>query len=141
MNKEEIRIGNLIAFDDGSTDIVIVKGIYYGQDLWFIDWILHSGNGGFKNGDSIFIDFKPIPITEDWLLNFGFKKNYDWAKQLSAEYKYGGHGVTFYNGVYSFWCGDKFSIQIIHVHQLQNIYFALTGEELTIKSQIHSQTS
>lgn len=30
-------------------------------------------------------------------------------------------------------CYKEYNIEIKYVHQLQNLYFALTGEELTIK--------
>ena len=62
----------------------------------------------------------PVPLTEEWLLKFGFKKAYETYYQ----YK-------------DFILNDKFimmdidiTIQLKHVHQLQNLYFALTGEEL-----------
>lgn len=71
---------------------------------------------------------KPIPLTEEWLLRFGFEKDSNGyfyhksfhigiAKQHDDIFHlYKGHG-----------CVD---IKIINVHQLQNLYFALTGEEL-----------
>jgi hypothetical protein len=56
--------------------------------------------------------YKPILLTEEWLLKFGFVKdkltNYDW-----------------YKGDFEICIHD-----IKHVHQLQNLYHALTGEEL-----------
>ncbi len=90
---------------------------------------------------------EPIPISEKWLLRFGFEA----MSKANAHYfinypnpnigEYQIHlcplserwGVAF---------GDKLmgkersyisETYIKHVHQLQNLYFALTGEELTIK--------
>lgn len=74
-------------------------------------------------------DFEPIPLTEEWLLKFGFEFD----------------TITFSKGLLMFspssnwdksavWYGTlthgRISIEMKYVHQLQNLYFALTGEEL-----------
>jgi hypothetical protein len=79
--------------------------------------------------------YQPIPLTEDWLLKFGFellcRKSPDGYKDtiFSMQKPYWtlmqldkGWGVQF-------WQGNKLE----YVHQLQNLYFALTGEELEMK--------
>lgn len=71
-----------------------------------------------------FADFEPIPLTEEWLLKFGYDlitENY---------YAISGHLIWICNDL--FIC-DKNGIILKHVHQLQNLYFALTGCELEIK--------
>ena len=74
---------------------------------------------------------KPIPLTEEWLLNLGFISNpyqdrYE-NKPLHIE-------CDKTKGSLILWCEQlPKSIFIKYVHQLQNLYFALTGEELTIK--------
>ena len=67
--------------------------------------------------------YQPIPLTEEWL----FKLGYD----LISENHYGilGHLIWKIEG--RFYC-DKNGMQLKHVHQLQNLYFALTGSELTV---------
>lgn len=74
--------------------------------------------------------FKPIPLTEEWLLKFGFVNNgqniYDkegWLPYL-RERKFS--DITYYQVFNVADCA------VVYVHQLQNLYFALTGEELTI---------
>jgi hypothetical protein len=69
--------------------------------------------------------YGPIPLDEDWLLKFGFRKamekdNYvtysNSNKRIGVYHNYfimRGHGATFK-----------------YVHQLQNLYFALTETEL-----------
>ena len=64
---------------------------------------------------------KPIPLTEEWLLKFDFDK-YNLGFWCSSDALY-------------FEYGDGRSVEIKYVHSLQNIYFALTGEELTIKNE------
>jgi hypothetical protein len=70
---------------------------------------------------------KPIPLTEEWLLKFGFKKVEGWDDMFYFEI--GNFQVYEYN-VSGFEFND---FDIKHVHQLQNLYYALTNEELTIK--------
>lgn len=81
-------------------------------------------------------EYDPIQLTEEWLLKFGFVKykyghntyrqksfiieegllNYEFRKRISKE--------------------DSLGLAYVkYVHQLQNLYFALTGEELTFKSE------
>lgn len=73
-------------------------------------------------------DIEPIPLTETWLLEFGFKTQ----------------GIRISKDWFYLWYDDKkivFALAEIqeetgaylvmkYVHQLQNLYFALTGEEL-----------
>lgn len=66
----------------------------------------------------------PIPLTEEWLIKFGFKEN-----EFSLVFENGLIGV--YEQDNLFWFDTNTDcIEIKHVHQLQNIYFALTGKEL-----------
>ena len=92
---------------------------------------------------------EPITLTEEWLLKFGFTKNpIAWHKDISyfpkAEFKTLcvtiGQGVLIRCGDLNKWREDDEIISLLNtdiqgplmVHQLQNLYFALTGEELTL---------
>ncbi len=80
---------------------------------------------------------QPIPLTEEWLLDFGYKptpnRSNQWRrrkcsylevlKDYDNQYKVGVDCPTYFQGV---------SKQIKYVHSLQNLVYALTGEELTI---------
>jgi hypothetical protein len=68
---------------------------------------------------------KPIPLTEEILLkNLGFKKSsWGWIK----------NGVNIQKGFTLAFSSNKDSIEIKYLHQLQNLYFALTGQELEFK--------
>jgi hypothetical protein len=83
----------------------------------------------------------PIPLTEEWLLNFGcdkkndrylvFENNSEKSKWFIKRYKENKWSV------YLFVTGHPdFQIHIIrfieHVHQFQNIHLALTGEKLNL---------
>lgn len=95
--------------------------------------------------------YRPIPLTEEWLIKFGFEK-LDHSKEYgkgfvsahgwSAKYSIDGLRMLQPNEK-SNWAENQNSFKIIglndvnlwikHVHSLQNLYFALTNEELTIK--------
>lgn len=70
----------------------------------------------------------PIPLTEEWLEKLGFEKvDNAWINSIalyfdSEEYAYNASYFEYDN-----------LIVIKHVHQLQNLYFALTREELKYK--------
>lgn len=78
---------------------------------------------------------KPIPLTEEWLLKFGFEKSNVYCfgnRKLIIESLMGDRHSCRYriNLNESIWISE-----LHYVHQLQNLYFALTGEELTFKSE------
>ncbi len=73
-------------------------------------------------------NISPIPLTEEWLLRFGIEKMHDgnyWNKKLCIRKDR--------NEFYALY--EQGRIYIQHVHQLQNLYFALTGEELTYERE------
>jgi hypothetical protein len=80
-------------------------------------------------------DVYPIPLTEEWLEKFGFNSKYKsvhmlwnlgnfYINQKSDEDDYGNsipqEQIFYYD----------YTFEIKYVHQLQNLYYALTGEEL-----------
>lgn len=79
-------------------------------------------------------DCQPIKLNEEWIEKFGFKKDYEYfnLKELSIK-------LINDDWVYCFYMYDDYhsvnsAIAIIqHVHDLQNLYFAIKGEELTLK--------
>jgi hypothetical protein len=82
---------------------------------------------------------KPIPITEEWLIKFGWKY-YNGKNDGTLTMDFGCKiDVDFIKGklnIKSHYEGDNLyrETRIYYVHSLQNLYFALTGEELTISS-------
>lgn len=85
-------------------------------------------------------EYKPILLTKKWLLKFGFVKE-------GKEWQIGVHNGPFsglmilqYNILnfrWNFSIGQYSDITLLkYVHQLQNLYFALTGEELTINNEL-----
>ena len=76
-------------------------------------------------------EYKPILLTEEWLLKFGCEK----AKRGFVIDRF---RLT-YNEKYKFWyVVDDSTLSYItkveFVHEWQNVYFVLNGTELTIKT-------
>jgi len=123
-----------------ATELRIGNYIIYNGCLKFNENDVNIINGGNIHKMEQSIDYReeyePIPLTEEWLLRFGFKKD-------TAEHCYMHKG--FPSGIYfvidAEWaiCGDFNECTYIrlpkYVHQLQNLYFALTENELTIKTE------
>lgn len=87
------------------------------------------------------VHFEPIPLTEDWLLKFGWSKNGNEIDTLNQLYDLDQNKIPFtlMSGDIGFWLIENWvsprnlcHIEIKYVHQLQNLCFALTGEELTL---------
>ncbi len=89
-------------------------------------------------------DFKPISLTEEWLFRFGFEKKIDDEDDRFSHFiitdvidivKYENREFTlsFHSGYFSSHSLENvFSFDLKYVHQLQNLYYALTQTELQI---------
>ncbi len=78
-------------------------------------------------------EYVPIPLTEEWLLKLGLV--YDKDEEATFLVPYSFYIVYEVDDDYCIYenVNDTFITSIEYVHQLQNLYFALCGEELTLK--------
>jgi hypothetical protein len=93
--------------------------------------------------DRAFIEeLEPIPLTEEWLLKFNMELTDGFSssrKLYLNNYENDISKITYSpkEGLLRLSNGDTKGTMLIphikYVNQLQNLYFALTGEELTIK--------
>ena len=137
MKAKELRIGNLVTFNYKWDVVCTVKEIRQHSVRVSFDTLPNSMNALTTHPDN----YIPIRLTEEWIINFGFEKTKH------------SHGYDCYiNGVFDFdivspgryWvlaiykdesCTDSLYFahgRLEYVHQLQNLFFVLTGEELTI---------
>jgi len=107
------------------------------KELMLNNWIQFEHNGSIKQRQVAELSleesnkFKPIPLTEEWLLKFGFESDWSGWSHKDVYFELGVSGDKYINMVN----GGEYNhgVPFEHVHQLQNLFFALTGEELTIK--------
>lgn len=134
MKPQELRIGNYIQFNS-TWDIERVYNIV--SNFKWQDELKHQRKVSPEINDVDIKDVRPIPLTEEWLLNFGFKENFKVEVDRGNEKTFLWSKLSFrltiwdnYKLVYDYMGGN---IEIKYVHQLQNLYYALTGSELQIK--------
>jgi hypothetical protein len=120
MKANELRIGNYLQDNVTKTTVKVVELSKDCISTYVIDRSKYPLKDGWK--------LEPIPLTEEWLLRFGFEKR-SIIKQNDSYYLNGKVVWATENGFRYFQNRDI----IKYVHQLQNIYFALTGEELKLK--------
>ena len=93
------------------------------------NWVLEDGE--YKKLKSMWDfddidDFDPIPLTEEILLKCGFERNHYGGLYLLSKFDF---DLT----KEGYFLVDNVRVHCKHLHQLQNLYFALTGTELKIK--------
>ena len=119
----ELMIGNLL---QGEPIMLINQGIYSDGVFAITGYGIHQ----LEEGKPYRAD--PIPLTKEWLVKFGFekiKKGVEYSK-----WKKDGFIFWFDNLMPGITSLGKYDIvRIDRVHELQNLYFALTGNELEIK--------
>jgi len=120
MKAEELRIGNLVLIPYNKSNK---------QEGFYEATISQIGDFGAYIKPE---DYEPILLTEEWLLKFGF----EW-KQIKDLSSYTLPKLELYhyssnNNKIFFEYADG-EVELKYVHQLQNLYWVLCGEELTIK--------
>lgn len=127
MKATDLRIGNLLCASDG----IIVKVVEIQEDGYKTQPIIPIQNYPIFQGDVIKPRL-PIPLTEDWLLRFSEVQVYELSFDLFP-IKFGFIVKNLNGEGYYFYTNGTNAVLLLYVHQLQNFYHALTGEELTIK--------
>lgn len=149
---KNIRIGNIFTSID--MNIFRVDNIYKNDNREYVvqmDVLLSDLGKDCKFSRSIDI-LEPIPLTPKIIGKCGFEEYVDkncWGYKLLIPSKYTIDTAPVYFMVYSDGTFDpsvfnRF-IPIVYLHQLQNIYYDLTGRELPvdmgfIASQTHTHT-
>jgi hypothetical protein len=131
MKANELRIGNWVHDKIGrSCQILEIRGDHYCTKL--------------LNGSKLKYHYhtsSPIPLTEEWLVKLGFEcfcKNTDYEMFCIGYEEDDSHeGIGSYDCDFELnknddgsWHFELSSVDIKYVHQLQNLYFAITGKEL-----------
>lgn len=127
MKAEELRIGNYLKENTGYFGYFQVQKVVEDEYIYS-----ESDMGQCQIGVGL-KGAKPIPLTEEWLIKFGFEREGHFTMRLgkftcSCEEDY----------ISDFCLGDIELFDVIpkYVHQLQNLFYALCGRELTVKDAV-----
>lgn len=134
INPKELRIGNYVQDSEGVLGVIRLVA----SDLVYVNHF-----DGYAIIDPIFgSELNPIPLSEEWLVKFGFEE-LPKTTQHHADMKSNYHCPVLWLNEYTYLASNaktptgylflnNYRIDCKYVHQLQNLYFALTGKELTI---------
>ena len=153
MDAKELRIGNLVEIrfiNEKETSTITGTGYEKDEEIIYYwpkpinDTAIIKGKD-FKVMYSMMDYVEPIHLTEEWLVKFGFVLRDNVFIHSTKPLRKGFNGYTrsklidcrirYIHKKFKYYTNPAGSTtkEIKHVHQLQNLYFALVGEELTIK--------
>lgn len=126
----ELRVGNIVLYTEDNDELPVLK-IDGDSKMVCLDLLLGL------NMEVNERDIDPIPLIPKWLGRMGFVKNTreEWdGPKIELEHSLEwftikGYGPSSFMLMGSEWTMGK---PFQYVHQLQNLYFAVTGEELII---------
>ena len=118
MIENELRLGNLVTDYDGVV-LTILSIEEFGSEY----------DSTESNGIIGYGLMNPIPLTGEWLEKFDIHKDYI----FDNEYKRDIDGYLLYIEDIASCNVVNWDKPIKYVHEAQNLYFALTGNELEIK--------
>jgi hypothetical protein len=129
VGQTELRLFNKVSWKGGIDNVVGIE-LDRDGDGYFVT--LSDKLGGIAYASTK--DLDPVPLTPEWLkwcgfeINGGEKDGWNYSNKdgftLTSKYRHAQWG-WYYN-----------DYEITTLHQLQNVFFALTGEELTIKETV-----
>jgi hypothetical protein len=126
MLASELRIGNYVNY--AAEKVIVLQTSIKGRNKWDVELGYFEDSIGFER---MITEIQPIPLTEEWLLKFGFylievfdTKIYfiESLKQIEIR--------VYEDGSIDLGTENEWLTELKHVHQLQNLFFALTGKEL-----------
>jgi len=123
IRSNELRIGNVVtgkkneylrgAFITTQQEVIVKSITEFGINYDIIsNEVLYTFN-----------DISHIPLTEEWLVKFGFSHEGEAISRLKLDTEFGEITINL----------KSLTANCQYVHQLQNLHFALTQKELEIK--------
>ena len=138
MNKNEIRVGNIVKYYAKEDPIVILDITTGKKKKWFDGYVRYK-----ENSKVSIVCIKGIPLSKEWFKKLGFieyENEYDTTYEIEIKDGYKLESVksltytSFLLREINNVTGDQLFFlphNIEYVHQLQNLYFSLSGKELT----------
>jgi len=123
LTSKDLRVGNIIKDNKGNEIVVTGKVLF---DLWSSEQWSTKAHG-----------YSGVELTEERLLQFGFRCIDKEDKAYCIGFKNnddGSYSCDFEVNINddNSWHLELSSVEIFTVHHLQNVFFALTGSDLSI---------
>lgn len=110
----------------------------YKGEILVWDWpLLTEGNNVWLKAGGSELWIVPMPLSQEWIRNLGYYTKVT-NKGTDVEsipfYDNGSRLVLDWDNLSPTWQGEELELpyKLEYVHQLQNLYYSLTGEELSI---------
>lgn len=130
MKATELRIGNWVLIPYQNAPIAIPAHETQVQGMTIFGEILTNNTPEHEGLKTNPIHISGIPLTEEWLLKFGFvSPGYYEDNEI---YRINEDDIWIMRNENGFYLYEYVETKIKYIHQLQNLYFALTGKELTL---------
>jgi len=111
---KELRLGNFVSIQEGHIEFPLTKV-------------------RFERVLSGYYEVGPVELTAEWLVKFGFRKSSNFVYYFDS-FSWDSRDSNF--TVYSDWNGEyAYYVKVEWVHQLQNLYWCLTGKELVLTAE------
>lgn len=129
IKSNELRLGNLLSYPNWYKDSInktwSVRDIYFEDNkIGLTDRVIQTITK---------LDYlHPIPLTEEILLKAGFVNEFSnsWSDNVFQLFENKGNVAGAEIGEFYCSTGQRYVCSFKYLHQLQNLYFALTGQEL-----------
>jgi hypothetical protein len=133
----DLKCGNILNYDTGEE---IITTVIDWQDLKCLD----------ENPDDFNKSHSPIPLTEELLLKLGFSDEEYKGGYIGKDFKSGNMILDFvltkplfkgpWQNYYTFDFEGARHIKIEFVHELQNFYYCIAGEMLSLNHRTNGRT-
>lgn len=122
LQANELRFGNWVNYDGFPNTVLSIISPEPRPDRFKDQWVIEINPPDSFN--VTLSDLLPIPLDESWLKRGGFEASRNNPRSF--------HYYEYYIENDGFWIAgpDYLLTDISYVHQLQNLFFALTGQEL-----------
>jgi len=141
----ELRIGNLVLagkmrevgggpYNQTVRQVCLISMDYDDEYMEYVETVEVAKSTNVT--DDLCRNINPVPITEAWLDDFGFDDSESFDNREYEVYIYRKGPLTATCASFDStlkWTMHGKEIDLQYIHQLQNLYFALTGDELQLQ--------
>lgn len=137
MKAEELRIGNYVKIDSGIGKVVSLMSNTFCNEYANDDYniTIEMDNGTFREEEETKVE--GIPLTEEILLNCGFEYINPDNKAIGMLSPDDGRGnrnrIMYFDSNFRMILNTWNYMPINYIHEVQNLYFAITNKELNIQ--------